>query len=787
MKFKIVSFALLCLIQINLFSQSTENVLPNWALGGFERPVKANPVISPNANSKFFCPMNQAEVKWEESDTFNPAAVVKDGKICVLYRAEDNSATGIGKRVSRVGLAETEDGTTMSKRSAPVLYPDENNKDYEWPGGCEDPRVAVTPDGTYVIFYTAWNRKVARLCIATSHDLINWTKHGPAFAKAYNGKYLNTWSKSASVVTKLEKNKLVITKVNGKYFMYWGEYKTHAAVSDNLIDWTPLEDDNGNLLVLANTRKGYFDSDLVECGPPAIITDKGILLLYNGKNRTDSDRDYRFNAGTYSAGQMLFDANNPTSLIDRLDVPFFRPIESYEKSGQYVDGTVFIEGLVYYKSKWYLYYGCADSKVGVAIYDPSKTVAADPVPDYPKGEGIGYYPFKGLGNKIVSIYASSGQVNDGESAFNLLYIDGKKWCEDKTENPWVIFELTDYYDINKLVFRDVAPYEDGNGNLPEYWIYTSTTGVNDSDWELAVHKTDQGDVDVKVDTFNTPVRSRYIKFVASRGIRTDNGVTENAIRIYGFDIFGTFAEAVDRGDVVSVGKTVLGYYDAKNYYEEPLHLLDGSINAANRWVFDQAGADDSLKYVIIDMEDEYEVEKFKLYDAGNYESKAYNISGYNIYVSAEKPDLNLVTPLVDNNTVWTKVVEARDVKTENIKTDIITPVTARYVKLEIPRSESSILNKLYQFEVYKRTVQNGLKEKSSGIKIWSQCLRAGESIKISLDEPADMSVYSANGRLLAQANLKNNINYFPVNLSAGCYFAYLHSQNHSQNFKFIVF
>ena len=236
MKFKIVFFTLFYLIQINLFSQTSENVLPNWALGGFERPLNANPVISPNANSKFFCPMNQAEVKWEESDTFNPAAVVKDGKICVLYRAEDNSATGIGKRVSRVGLAETEDGTTMSKRSAPVLYPDENNKDYEWPGGCEDPRVAVTEDGTYVIFYTAWNRSVARLCVATSTDLITWTKHGPAFAKAYNGKYLNTWSKSASVVTKLVDDKLVISKVNGKYFMYWGEYKTYAAVSDNLVD-----------------------------------------------------------------------------------------------------------------------------------------------------------------------------------------------------------------------------------------------------------------------------------------------------------------------------------------------------------------------------------------------------------------------------------------------------------------------------------------------------------------------------------------------------------------------
>ena len=32
------------------------------------------------------------------------------------------------------------------------------------------------------------------------------------------------------------------------------------------------------------TRPGLFDSDLDECGPPALITDKGILLIYNGKN-----------------------------------------------------------------------------------------------------------------------------------------------------------------------------------------------------------------------------------------------------------------------------------------------------------------------------------------------------------------------------------------------------------------------------------------------------------------------------------------------------------------------
>ena len=63
-----------------------------------------------------------------------------------------------------------------------------------------------------------------------------------------------------------------------------------------------------------------------------------------------------------------------------MDVPFLRPMEAFEKSGQYVDGTVFIEGLVYFQQKWFLYYGCADSKVGVAIFDPEKPAALDPLP-----------------------------------------------------------------------------------------------------------------------------------------------------------------------------------------------------------------------------------------------------------------------------------------------------------------------------------------------------------------------------------------------------------------------
>ena len=376
------SILLISLAVLPLFGYS-QNVLPDWALGGFVRPEKANPIITPNPSNQFDCPMQDKKIGWEESDVFNPAATVKDGKIYVLYRAEDNSATGIGKRTSRIGLAESEDGIHMKRRKTPVMYPDKDNmKEYEWEGGCEDPRVTMTEDGLYVMAYTSWNRKVARLCIATSHDLVKWEKHGPAVAKAYNGRFKDIFCKSGSMVTTIKDGKQVLTKIDGKYFMYWGEHAVYAATSDDLVNWTPILDEKNELATVIKPRPQYFDSALTECGPPAILTDKGIVLLYNGKNQTnDSKRDKRFTAGAYCAGQILTDPKEPMKVLQRLDVPFFRPMASFEKSGQYVDGTVFIEGLVFFKNKWYLYYGCADSQVSVAIYDPAKKTPGDQIPN----------------------------------------------------------------------------------------------------------------------------------------------------------------------------------------------------------------------------------------------------------------------------------------------------------------------------------------------------------------------------------------------------------------------
>ena len=54
-------------------------------------------------------------------------------------------------------------------------------------------------------------------------------------------------------------------------------------------------------------------------------------------------------------------------MIERLDTPFICPSLPHEISGQYKAGTTFIEGLVYFKDKWFLYYGTADSMVGLAV------------------------------------------------------------------------------------------------------------------------------------------------------------------------------------------------------------------------------------------------------------------------------------------------------------------------------------------------------------------------------------------------------------------------------------
>jgi beta-1,2-mannosidase len=343
-----------------------------WMLGPFEKPAAVNPIITPNSDRTFLSPMNDSVVHWEGYATFNPAAVVKDGKVYVLYRAEDASGRQvIGHHTSRIGLAESTDGLRFSRRATPVLYPDKDAQaPYEWTGGVEDPRIVATDDGRYVLTYTQWNRDIPRLAVATSRDLVHWTKHGPAFAAADSGRHRNLESKSGAILGRVVGDRIVATKVNGKYWMYFNVPDLLIATSDDLLDWSPLEDANGRLVKVLSPRPGYFDSWLVEAGAPALLTEHGIVVLYNAGN-SGRYGEPGLPERMYTGGQALFDARNPIKLLARSSEPFIRPTEAYERTGQYVEGTTFVEGLVPFNGRWYLYYGTADSRVGVAVWDPS--------------------------------------------------------------------------------------------------------------------------------------------------------------------------------------------------------------------------------------------------------------------------------------------------------------------------------------------------------------------------------------------------------------------------------
>ena len=149
--------------------------------------------------------------------------------------------------------------------------------------------------------------------------------------------------------------------------MYWGEHFINLAWSDNLCDWTPLVDEKGELKLLVAPRKGRFDSGISESGPPALLINEEILLFYNGKNAGNDDADPDLPRGTYSVGKLLFDKNNLQDLIERSDTCFLKPTLPHEQTGQYNAGTVFAEGLVFFRNRWFLYYGTADSFVGVAV------------------------------------------------------------------------------------------------------------------------------------------------------------------------------------------------------------------------------------------------------------------------------------------------------------------------------------------------------------------------------------------------------------------------------------
>jgi beta-1,2-mannosidase len=289
------------------------------------RRATTEPILSPEGDG------------FEVAGVFNPAVVKRGGKFVMLYRAQDKAGT------SRLGYAESADGIHFTRRAEPVFAPVEA---YEQGGGVEDPRL-VEIETTFYLTYTAYNRHDAQLCLATSPDLVHWTRHGITLP-AYRGRWNVGWTKSGAILP---------TRIAGRYWMYYLGALSHRSgqmgllSSTDLLHWADALD-----RPVLETRPGHFDSTVVEPGPPPLVTRHGILLVYNGAD--DQNR--------YATGWVMFDGSDPTRVLHRSEQPIFAVEEDWERRGQ-VPNVVFVEGMVREHDQWFFYYGAADKYVGVAI------------------------------------------------------------------------------------------------------------------------------------------------------------------------------------------------------------------------------------------------------------------------------------------------------------------------------------------------------------------------------------------------------------------------------------
>lgn len=286
-----------------------------------------NPILEPRGSG------------WESRAVFN-CAVAYDGHVVhMLYRAV---AKDDPVYISRFGYASSSNGLDFQRAEEPVFEPQE---DYE-AFGCEDPRITRIGDRFYIT-YTALSQRAFsgsgnRVALASTTDFKEYQRHGV-------------------ILPEFEDKDAVLfpEKIGGKYVMFhrimpdiW------IAYSDDLLHW------HGHKVVM-RPRPGYWDGVKIGAGAPPLKTECGWLLFYHG---VDEDLIYRL-------GVALFDLHDPSKLIARGEEPILEPEEEYEREGD-VPNVVFTCGAIEKDGLYYVYYGGADTVIGVATIAKDQVLAA---------------------------------------------------------------------------------------------------------------------------------------------------------------------------------------------------------------------------------------------------------------------------------------------------------------------------------------------------------------------------------------------------------------------------
>lgn len=292
--------------------------------------VKENPIISP-----------VPERAWESKYTLNPAAVMENGKIYVVYRAMGNDNTSV------LGMGVSDDGLSITERLPDPIYVPRESFETGLKNrfsGCEDPRI-VKIDSKFYMTYTAYDgASPARVALA-SIEVSDFLE------RRWN------WKKPVllSPPGKDDKNSCIVPeRVDGKYPIF-------HRFSPNI--WLDFVDDLEKLgeqwiegEILMEPRINMWDSEKLGIGPPPIKTDDGWILLYHGISKFDKK---------YRIGACLLDFTKEKKVIARLPYPILEPVAGYEYAGLR-PGTVFACGQIVKNGKIYMYYGGADEFVCVA-------------------------------------------------------------------------------------------------------------------------------------------------------------------------------------------------------------------------------------------------------------------------------------------------------------------------------------------------------------------------------------------------------------------------------------
>lgn len=297
-----------------------------------------NPILSPIG-----------EHAWESSQTFNPAAVLIDGKVHLIYRSIGEDG------ISRFGYAASYDGERVHERHPhPIFSLLLNTKGpqpyHAYPsggswGGAEDPRIVAIEGRVYVTFNMFDDWKLCVGVVSMSED-------------DFLEKHFDNWD-DLIIISNSDREKnwmLFPEKIGGQFAVLHsiiGGDKDHVRIEfvDDLADLAKRKFSSPDPQKMPDDPIAWHIR-MRSAGPPPIKTDRGWLVLYHAMDPKESNH--------YKLGAMLLDLNDPTRVIARAKEPILEPEAWYENYG-WKGGIVYGCGAVVLGDDLFVYYGGADS------------------------------------------------------------------------------------------------------------------------------------------------------------------------------------------------------------------------------------------------------------------------------------------------------------------------------------------------------------------------------------------------------------------------------------------